>query len=420
MILDKLIETFSDNIEVNTFTTVDKATKILDEQPEFQKELMRLFEIQNKGKSVIQIGNAKPLIAAIEKLDEQCTKIDLPVKMKNLQLQRMLQDEKAIFEVLEVKDNFILKENRSDILRAETRYTAKHDILDYYHFSKFANYCRDNEFEDLVDIVKGYLKKKNNKNNEVRSVRVIHRKEDGIFFIRAFTSSSDYKNFGINFSALVALLSIGKYIESSKRNIYINRFSVDDSNLYVSFAFVEKFKVTPNLSLSFNLILENNEVKQGAVSFNGIFKLRIDEKGRSSEVYLKPGGLKKAGSDYTTDLLTYSHRGSVERVFNKISELPTLIEYFIEQVSDDAKKIISMRHPNDVKKYIADKIKASKKPEFKQYKMIVFNKLMSMNVTNTFTLFDLLRKVEDLFEHEDIVAVDFWRQKLYEILTDKK
>lgn len=79
-----------------------------------------------------------------------------------------------------------------------------------------------------------------------------------------------------------------------------------------------------------------------------------------------------------------------------------------------------MTHPNDVKNYIADKIKKSKKAEFKEYKTSVFNKLMNINVSNTFELFELLRQVEELFEHEDIVAKDFWRQKLYETLTSKK
>jgi hypothetical protein len=419
MILEKFIQTFASELDTNSFVTTEKALKVLDNQPEYRDELIHLFEANN-NKHVIQVGNAKQLLKAINNLDDQCTKKDVNVKMKNLQLQRMLESEKAIFEVTEIEDDFILLQNKSDILRAETRYTAKHDILDYYHFSKFANYCRDNVFEDLVDTVKSYLRNKNSKNNETKNLRIIYRNEDKKFFIRAFTSTNDYKNFGINFSVLVALLSIGKYVESTKRSVYINHFNVDDSNLYVSFAFANSIDVGSNLTLSFNLILENNEVKQGAVSFNGIFKLKLNEKDKTAEIYLKPKGLKRDNSDYTTDLLTYPHRGSVDKVFSKISELPKLIDYFIAQVSGDAKKIVSMKQPNDVKKYIADKIRAARKPEFLQYRADIFNKLMHMNVNTTFSLFNLLREVEELFDHDDVIAIDFWRGKLYEALIDRK
>ncbi len=253
-----------------------------------------------------------------------------------------------------------------------------------------------------------------------KKLRIIYHNDDQRFYIRAFTSSHVYQDFGINFSVTVALFSIGKYVETSGRGIYIDYFSVDDSNLYISFAFKETFKISENLTLSFNLILENDEVKRSAVSFNGIFKLAINEKGKTSELLLRPPGFKKGDSDYVTDLLTYHHKGSVESVLEKIGELPKLIDSFIEQVSKDAKRITSITHTDDVRKFITDKIRWSRKPEFKSYKPQVLNKLMDMNVTNTFSLFSQLREVEDLFEHDDVVSINFWRSKLYEALIERK
>lgn len=45
---------------------------------------------------------------------------------------------------------------------------------------------------------------------------------------------------------------------------------------------------------------------------------------------------------------------------------------------------------------------------------------MGNNVDNIFALFELLRNVEDLFEHTDVISKDFWRTKIYESLTEKK
>tara|TARA_X000000368_G_scaffold349207_1_gene289207 strand:- start:49 stop:174 length:126 start_codon:yes stop_codon:yes gene_type:complete len=41
-------------------------------------------------------------------------------------------------------------------------------------------------------------------------------------------------------------------------------------------------------------------------------------------------------------------------------------------------------------------------------------------VSTTFSLFELLRDVEELFEHDDIISINFWRKKLYEALIDRK
>lgn len=132
MILKKITQNFTDDIVLTSFVKTDKALKILDEQPEFQEELIALFQSDKMMGHYLQIGNAKSLISAINSIDKQCVKIDLPVKISDLQLKRMLEAEKAIFEVMAITDEFVLKENKSDILRAETRYTAKHDILEYY------------------------------------------------------------------------------------------------------------------------------------------------------------------------------------------------------------------------------------------------------------------------------------------------
>tara|TARA_B100001564_G_scaffold316759_1_gene292315 strand:- start:1918 stop:2211 length:294 start_codon:yes stop_codon:yes gene_type:complete len=97
-----------------------------------------------------------------------------------------------------------------------------------------------------------------------------------------------------------------------------------------------------------------------------------------------------------------------------------LIDYFINQVSNEAKRINAIKHPNDIKNLIIDKVRGSRKPEFKAYKPSVIKKLSSISVSTTFSLFELLRDVEELFEHDDIISINFWRKKLYEALIDRK
>lgn len=417
-ILEKEIFRLND-YDSKSFITKKRAVEILDTAPEFKKELLKVSGYNDKVLEVLKIGNAKQLIDAIEIIDSQCVKIDIISKIKDVRLHKLLESEKALFEIFSIDNNFILKNNKSDVLEAETRYDAKTDILDYYNFSKFANYCRDLEYEDLVGVIKKYLQSKNVDNNEQRKLRLLYKNDDRKFFIRALTSIQDYKNFGVNFSVFVALMALGKYVESSKNEVFIDNFSVDDSAVYVSFSFLGDTVIDNNMSLSFSLILENDEIKRSAVSFNGMFKLNITREKRTSEIYIKPRGLRKTDNSYPVDLLNYQHRGTVNNVFEKLQDLPKLIDHFINQVSSDAKRISTITHPDDVRKFIGDKVKFSKKPEFRQYKDKIFRKLMSVSVDNTFKLFDLLREVEELFEHDDIVSLNFWRTKLYEALVER-
>lgn len=410
---------FSD-FEVDSFVTTKKLIKILERRNQFKDDLISIFDVPEDETGVIQVGNSRSLLDAIFQLENICRKIDINVQIKDIYLKKMLEAEKAEFEIYHITDNYLIKNNKSNVLIAETTYSAKNDILEYYNFSKFANYCRDKEFSDLIDIIKNYLKKENEDNVDERSLRLVHVFNEGKYYIRAITSSDVYQDFGINFSIFVALMALDKYVKDSKKEIYINNYRIDESHVYVSFALKKEFRISDNVSLSFNLVLENDEIKRGAVSFNGIFKLTWKEDDKESEVYLKPRGVKKDDRINPVDLLSYSHRGKVQNVFEKVQKLPDLIEFFVNQVSDDAKRISDISHPDDIRKFIRDKVKNSKKAEFTVYKQQVLNKLMSISVTNTFTLFKLLREVEDLFEHDDIISLNFWRSKLYEALIDRK
>lgn len=419
MIIDKKTQHFEE-FSTDSFITTRQLLTLLDKKDEFKSDLIKIFKIDENETRVIQLGNAKSLIDAVSQLDNQCKKLDIISKVKNIQLKKLLDAEKAIFEIYSVSNESILKDNKSDILNIETRYSAKNEMLDYYSFSKFANYCRDCDYNDLVDIIKNYLNTKNTNNNEERKLRLIYKNEDKKYYLRAITSSQDYKDFGINFSVFVAIVALGNYIDKTKNQLFINSFIVDDSNLYVSFALKNEFKINDNLFLEFNLILENDEIKRNAVSFNGLFKLKYRDNQKESVIYLKPKGIKKEDADYPVDLLTYQHRGSVDKVFDKIEELPNMIDFFITQVKEDAIKISKIKNADDVRRFISHKVKFSKKAEFQNYKDAIYKKLMSINVDNTFKLFELLREIEDLFEHDDIISKNFWRTKLYESLIERE
>ncbi len=419
MILKRHNSKFLENSS-DSYITQKQLLQLLAKQQYFKERLINLYKLNEEEIEVIQVGNSKQLLSSLIELDSQCEKLDIPSKVKDIELKKMLQEEKALFSIFKIKDDFLLKTNKSDTLEVETAYSAKHDILDYYNFSKFANYCRDLDYSDLIDVIKKYLKQKNSQNEESKNLRILYKIDEKKFYLRAVTSTDGYVDFGVNFSVFVALIVLSRYAISSKNEVYIDNYVVDDSTIYVSFSLSGEKSINKNLSLSFNLILENDEIKRNAVAFNGVFKLKYKEKGKQSEIYIKPNGMKKDDVAYPVDLLTYRHSGDMKNVIKKLEELPDLIDFFIKQVAEDASNISEIKNPKDVRQHLAGKVRRARNSEFKKYKDAVFNKLMKITVDSTFNLFETFREVEELFDNDDVVSRDYWRTKLYESLIDKK
>lgn len=388
---------------------------------DIKEELFGLYALQNKSNDVIKVGNSKSLIDSLNLLDSSCEKRDIDSKVKNVLLEKLLEDEKSIFEIFKIDDDFILKNNgNSDKLKAETAYSAKSDLLEIFSFSKFAKFCKENKYDDLIDSIRDYLKNKNLDNNTPLKLRIVYKNTDKKFYIRAITSTDGYKDFGINFSVLVALMSINTYVGKTGDEFYIDNYIVSDSKIYVSFRKKYETELNTNLSLRFGLILENDEIKRNAVSFNGVFTLVYRKGSQESEVVIRPKGMKSDEESFPTDLLTYRHQGKVESVIKKVEKLPELIEKYISQVSKDAKDITERKNPDSIRELIAKKIKDGRKSEFKVHKTEVLRELNKITVDNMFKLFELLGSIEKLFDKEDVMSIDYWRSKLYEALIEKK
>lgn len=420
MILENQKANFGNYYDSESFVNVRQLTELWMKD-QLKEDLFELYSLQNKVSEPIKIGHSKSLIAALNTLDGQCKKIDIDTEVRNVFLDKMLDNEKAIFDILGINDKFILDKNKSsDLLKTETAYSAKNDLLDIFSLSKFANYCNGNEYEDLIEKINSYLKEKNINNTNPLKLRLIYRNEDGKFFVRAYTSANGYKDFGINFSIFVALMAINKYTAKTKEEFFVENYVINDSKLHISFRKKSETELNKNLSLRFGLTLENDEIKRNAVSFNGVFTLVYKKDGKQSEVVVRPKGMKSDEESFPTDLLTYRHQGKVETILERVEKLPQLIEKYINQISKEAKDITEKKNPDSIRELIAKKIKDGRKVEFKTHKQEVLKELNRITVDNMFKLFELLGSIEKLFDQEDVVSVDYWRSKLYEALIEKK
>lgn len=399
-------------------TSLENAIAVLSRDNEYVDKILECFSVDKTKEKVIQIGNVKNLLEDIFDLDSMAEKKDLRVKVRDIVLDKMLEDEAALFTLYGISDLDLVKKLHADHIQVESRYSAKNDVLEIHKLGKFANFCRDNKWSDLLDYINEYIRN-HTKNDEFCSARLIRPIESDRYLLRAVTSDKVYRNYGINFSVLVALLSVNRYAISTKSDVFIDNYQIDDSRVYLSFRLGAPVRISDNLELSFSLILENDEIKDSSVSFSGVFQLMYTSGGRNTNITLRPNTFHYPGEmSYNTDMLTYTHSMSVEKVYDKISNLPLYIEKYVSQVAKYARAIIDIKNPNEVKSFIVEAVSKAKKDEFSKYKEDVLRKLAAIESNSIFDLFEALRSVEELFG-DDIVSREYWRKKLFTLLFSR-
>lgn len=417
-ILNKKLRHFTNNVLVQSMTSLENAIAVLSRDNEYVDKILECFSVDKTKEKVIQIGNVKNLLEDIFDLDSMAEKKDLRVKVRDIVLDKMLEDEAALFTLYGISDLDLVKKLHADHIQVKSRYSAKNDVLEIHKLGKFANFCRDNKWSDLLDYINEYIRN-HTKNDEFCSARLIRPIESDRYLLRAVTSDKVYRNYGINFSVLVALLSVNRYAISTKSDVFIDNYQIDDSRVYLSFRLGAPVRISDNLELSFSLILENDEIKDSSVSFSGVFQLMYTSGGRNTNITLRPNTFHYPGEmSYNTDMLTYTHSMSVEKVYDKISNLPLYIEKYVSQVAKYARAIIDIKNPNEVKSFIVEAVSKAKKDEFSKYKEDVLRKLAAIESNSIFDLFEALRSVEELFG-DDIVSREYWRKKLFTLLFSR-
>ena len=417
-ILNKKLRHFTNNGLVQSMTSLENAIAVLSRNNEYVDKVLECFSVDRSKEKVIQIGNVKNLLEDISILDSMAEKKDVRVKVRDIVLDKMLEEEAALFTLYGISDLDLVKKLHADHIQVESRYSAKNDVLEIHKLGKFANFCRDNKWSDLLDYINEYIRN-HTKNDEFCSARLIRPIESDRYLLRAVTSDKVYRNYGINFSVLVALLSVNRYAMSTKSDVFIDNYQIDDSRVYLSFRLGAPVRISDNLELSFSLILENDEIKDSSVSFSGVFQLMYTSEGRNTNITLRPNTSHYPGEmSYNTDMLTYTHSMSVEKVYDKISNLPLYIEKYVSQVAKYAKAIIDIKNPNEVKSFIVEAVNKAKKDEFSKYKEAVLRRLAAIESNSIFDLFEALRSVEELFG-EDIVSREYWRKKLFNLLFSR-
>jgi hypothetical protein len=374
---------------------------------EYYDQINDAFNVDEIKEDFIHIRGAGELVRSIIEADEEFEKIDVDASLSNVRLDKYTDDKQIVLEISGIEDDAILKRTKTDLIRAESRYAVRAEYLNMFGADKYLEFCRTHSYQDIIDANIEMLNAKASLENKSKKFRLL-RDKDNNYYARAITSTGVYRDYNLRFSLFIALIELHRLSKHRGLSFYIGGYSLSESNLEVIFKTTKTNQVSNDTKIGFALELVNDEIKRDAVKFNGVFTVFIGK----TEVFVKPEEIKAC-------ILSFPHSIGVEKLKERMSNLNMVINNFIDDTIETAKKIKILSAPDLLREYLLMKIRYSKNTEFNKLYRTQILSILSNKVRTVFELAAIFDKVELLIEDEHISSLDFWRYKLYQVLLDE-
>lgn len=398
-------------IRVRNIVDSDKGINLKDafklvEDFELKEELINKFNINLDENPFLKIKGATTLVNSLINLDNKVFKFDVNTEISNIHIGKFIDKKSVEIELLNILNEEVLKKYRTNKLVAKSSYTVRADLLDgLYKADKFLTHLKSIEHDDLIDSTVNKLEELNKNNSNTRKLRFLED-EEGELYLRAITSTNVYKDYNNKFSVFIALYQLNS-LRRLNYSFEIEQFSLNESEIYVLFKQVDSENlIQENVSLSFALELTNSEVKKKAVKLNGNFIIDTNK----GSVYTK--------NDLNTTVLSISHGNTVTKAKKNITNLPDRIDEFISGSIHNYKNLDKIKKFEDIQNHLAERIEKSTNEEIKKYKK-EFEEIFKMKVNSLIGLLDQMNKLESIIADEDIKAIEFIREKIYNSLIKK-
>lgn len=385
---------------------VKDAIKLIKDS-DYYDQVIEAFDVDALKNDFIEIKGAQGLVDTLIEADEEYEKIDIDSILSNVRLDKYTPDKQIILEISNIKDNSILTKTKSDMIRAESLYSVRSEYLNMFGIDKYLEFCQAKDYQDIIDVNIDMLNDKAENNSKLKKFRLL-KNEDNKYYVRGITSTNVYRDYNLRFSLFIALIELHKLNKYKGLSFYVHSYSLTESDLQVIFKTTRTSQVSKDTKIGFALEMVNDEIKRDAVKFNGIFTVFMGEQ----EVYVKPEETKSS-------ILSFSHSIGIEKLQERLSTLYIVINDFISDTIEDAKKIKVLAAPDHFREHLLMKVQFSKNSEFNKLYKSQIQSMLSNKVRTIFELATIFDKIELLIEDEHISSLDFWRYKLYQVLMDE-
>lgn len=381
---------------------------LLNKHP-YQKDVAEAFKTDEIRDEFILVDQIDTVFNKIKSIVDQFERLSILAHSKDITIRESAKavadipgDHPLIFsfgeyvEIDEVKNG----------LDCYAIYDSKNTFFDEYDMAKYANRLYKNGLGQLAEYNINFFKTlatTDKRFNKHKSYRLVANNNE--LFLRGITSTDRYYEYGIDFTFVVAMLSIHKDMKTNIGNQYaITSAAVSESKLELIISDKQLKDAKEFGKVSSAMIVSTNDLGRGSLNFTKI--IRVGGK-MNHGIYLFP-----VVEEAKRNKLIISHSTGPKRALGNLNEVYNLLNDTDEYIKDlhDVKGI---KAPDELRDRIVKKL-SSPRSAFKDIQAL--NDIFKLKIDNEIKAFakllEMCNKAEELEIDYDL------KDKLRYIISD--
>lgn len=370
------------------------------------RELIKLLNVDPIKDEFIKIKGAKSLVNIQKSINERYQKEDLKSGIDNISL---FNSDDFSINFRDIKDNEYFENlNLSEIFSIPI-YSATRDFFsELYQMDKYANKLIKDGHREIVEANLNMLK---GIHKDVKRYRILHDKDDNLFYLRAIISLRNYFNYDNNVAVVVGLLTLHNEMKKSGIEYNMKLCEYNESFIRIFFESSE-IKKLETIGRVKNLIeISNDEIKREALRFSGVCSIEFgDYDSPESELFIRSQEIKSR-------ILSVKHNQIPKTAIQELANIDNARTVH-ENLYNEISTITKIKNPEQIKFLVKKKVENAKTNEVKRFKTQILTELNNSAAT-MIQLLTIFKKIE-LLALEDIEATDYLRFIFYQALIERK
>lgn len=373
---------------------------------DLSKLLLKLLNTDEIHNEFIAIKGAQTLVNIQKSINNRFKKEDLKSSISNVSLYN---DDEFTINFNNAIDNIYFQNLNQRQLSTIPIYSATREFFsELYQMDRYATKLISEGHKEILEANLQMLK---SVHDSSKRFRILHDKEENLFYLRGIISLYNYFNYDNNLAVVLALLSLHKEMKKTGIEYSLSLCEYNESFIRMFFGSSE-FKELDSIGRVKNIIeVSNDEIRREALRFTGVCSIEFgNTDGQQSELFIRPQEIKSR-------ILSIGHNRVPKTAIEELANIENSTTVH-SNLYDDILKIKNINNPEQIKHLVRSKVENAKTDDVKRFKVQILHELngVAMNIIQLLTMFS---KIE-LLAGEDIEAAEFIRFVIYQALIERK
>lgn len=368
--------------------------------------LCKLLNTESILDDFIKIKGAKTLVDTQKKLNQKFHKEDLESRISDVSLYN---DKAFSINFNNTKDNAYFQSFNLNQISTIPIYSAQREFFsELFQMDRYAaRLIKGGHRSILLENLKMLQKV----HKAPKKYRILHDKDDNLFYLRGIISMQNYNNYDNNLTIVIALITLHKEMKKLNVEYSLRLCEYNESFIRMFFESTEN-KQLASIGIVKSIVeVSNDEIRREALRFSGVCLIEFSHNGESNnELYIRPKEIK-------SKILSIGHNRTPITAINELAQIDNASSVH-SNIFNDILKIKDIDEPETIKFLVKSKVEALRNDEIKRVQKQMLKEL-SNTASNIIQLLTIFSKIE-LLSEKDIEASEYVRFIIYQALIERK